>query len=227
MTPERTDVTARPRPAAPRDYLYEPASIPEVTGVGGTTLNEAGGNYWSATNDGYHASALSNIPETAWNDSVSDGTPEASTGGASYYFTKPSWQNGPGVPADGFRDVPDVAMPASADHDAYMVYTSGLMLAYGGTSVSSPVFAGVTGLLNQYLIANGLQKSAGQGNLNPRLYALAQASPGAFHDITSGDNMVPSLVHRRRTAAFRRRSGLARVPVTIRRQDSGRWMSTI
>ena len=32
-------------------------------------LNEAGGNYWSATNDGYHASALSYIPETAWNDS--------------------------------------------------------------------------------------------------------------------------------------------------------------
>ena len=58
--------------------------------------------------------------------------------------------------------------------------------------MASPVFAGITGLLNQYLIANGLQKSAGLGNLNPRLYALAQASPGAFHDIASGDNMVPS-----------------------------------
>ncbi len=169
-----------------------PASIPEVTGLGGTTLNEGGGVYWNATNDGTHASALSYIPETTWNDSVSEGTAEASTGGASAYFTKPAWQTGPGVPADGMRDVPDVAMPASADHDAYMVYTSGVMEAYGGTSVASPVFAGVTGLLNQYLIANGLQKTAGLGNLNPRLYALAQASPGAFHDITSGDNIVPS-----------------------------------
>ena len=169
-----------------------PASVPEVTGLGGTTLNEGGGVYWNATNNGSHSSALSYIPETTWNDSVSEGTAEASTGGTSRYFTKPVWQTGTGVPADGFRDVPDVAMPSSADHDGFMVYTSGLMETYGGTSVASPVFAGVTSLLNQYLLANGLQKSAGQGNLNPRLYALAQTSPGAFHDIASGDNVVPS-----------------------------------
>ena len=35
-----------------------PASVPEVTGLGGTTLNEGGGVYWNATNDGSHASAL-------------------------------------------------------------------------------------------------------------------------------------------------------------------------
>jgi uncharacterized protein (TIGR03437 family) len=163
-----------------------------VTGVGGTTLNEAGGNYWSATNDGYHASALSYIPETAWNDTATDGSPSATTGGASAFFTKPAWQTGSGVPDDGWRDVPDLAMPASADHDAYLVYTSGLMEAFGGTSVSSPVFAGITGLLNQYLTANGFQTVAGQGNMNPRLYTLATYSSGVFHDITTGDNMVPS-----------------------------------
>jgi uncharacterized protein (TIGR03437 family) len=170
----------------------QPASIPEVTGVGGSTLNEAGGTYWSATNDGYHASAFSYIPETAWNDTATDGSPSATAGGASSYFTKPVWQTGAGVPNDGWRDVPDIAMPASADHDAYLVYTSGLMEAFGGTSVSSPVFAGITGLLNQYMTANGLQTTAGQGNMNPRLYALAPYSPNAFHDITTGNNMVPS-----------------------------------
>jgi uncharacterized protein (TIGR03437 family) len=169
----------------------QPASIPEVTGLGGTTLNEAGSNYWSATNDGNHASALSYIPETAWNDTVAAGTAAASTGGASSFFTKPVWQTGSGVPNDGQRDVPDISMPASADHDAYLVYTSGLLEAFGGTSVSSPVFAGITGLLNQYLTANGFQAVAGQGNLNPRLYALANLS-GVFHDVTSGDNLVPS-----------------------------------
>ena len=170
----------------------QPASIPEVTGVGGTTLNEAGGNYWNLTNDGYHASALSYIPEMTWNDTATDGSPSASTGGASLYFTKPAWQTGPGVPNDGWRDVPDIAMPASADHDAYLVYTSGLMEAFGGTSVSSPVFAGMVGLLNQYMTANGFQIAAGQGNLNPRLYALAPHAAGVFHDITSGNNLVPS-----------------------------------
>lgn len=61
--------------------------------------------------------------------------------------------------------------------------------AVGGTSASTPVFAGIVTLLNQQL---GNKPPAGVGNVNPDLYALAQnASNGIFHDITSGDNMVP------------------------------------
>ena len=41
---------------------------------------------------------------------------------------------------------------------------------FGGTSVSSPVFAGMVTLLNQYLGASGL------GNINPMLYSLAAAN---------------------------------------------------
>ena len=33
-----------------------PASLPEVTGVGGTTFNEGSGNYWNTTNDSNRAS---------------------------------------------------------------------------------------------------------------------------------------------------------------------------
>ncbi|MFN7995771.1 MAG: protease pro-enzyme activation domain-containing protein [Bryobacteraceae bacterium] len=166
-----------------------PAGIPEVTGVGGTEFNDGSGNYWSATDTASHASALSYIPEIAWNDSAIDGSPSATGGGASTRFSKPSWQTGNGVPADNARDVPDVAMAASADHVGYWIYTGGKLSIVGGTSAGPPTFAGIAALLNQYLIANGYQSNPGLGNVNPRLYALAQTS-GVFHDITSGNNLV-------------------------------------
>ena len=102
-----------------------PAGLPEVTGVGGTRFTEGSGQYWSATNNANGGSALSYIPETAWNDSAEEGTPSASGGGASMYFSKPSWQTGPGVPADGARDVPDVAFSASNVHDVTLTFTGG------------------------------------------------------------------------------------------------------
>ena len=76
-----------------------PGSVPEVTSVGGTEFVEGTGTYWSLTNNANGASALSYIPETTWNDSVEDGAPSASGGGASVLFAKPSWQTGPGVPS--------------------------------------------------------------------------------------------------------------------------------
>ena len=180
-----------------------PASIPEVTGIGGTVFNDGSGIYWSATNTANNASALSYIPEIAWNDSAADGSPAASGGGASIYFGKPSWQTGTGVPSDNARDVPDISISASADHDGYLIYTSDQFscgtrrgsstacgTVVGGTSVGAPFFAGLFTLLNQAVVAKGLQSSAGLGNVNPSLYTLAQNVPAAFHDITSGNNVV-------------------------------------
>lgn len=163
-----------------------PGSVPEVTSVGGTQFNEGAGNYWSATNNASGTSVLSYIPETTWNDSAEDGEPAASGGGASILFSKPSWQTASGVPADNARDVPDVALNASDDHDPYVVYTSGSLQAYGGTSFGAPTFAGLAALVNQNLGSNGL------GNINPKLYSLAPSgwSSGMFHDITSGNNIV-------------------------------------
>jgi uncharacterized protein (TIGR03437 family) len=169
-----------------------------VTGVGGTEFNEGAGTYWNLTNDANQASALSYIPEIVWNDSVADGTPSASGGGASIYFSKPAWQTGAGVPSDGARDVPDVALSASADHDGYLVISGGSSASvYGGTSVAAPLFAGIATLLNQYLVQHGAQAAAGLGNMNPKLYSLAQSSPSAFHDITSGNNVVTAACPRR------------------------------
>jgi uncharacterized protein (TIGR03437 family) len=167
-----------------------PASIPEVTGVGGSEFDEGGGSYWNASGDSNHASVLSYIPETAWNDSAITGSPSAGGGGASIFFAKPSWQSGPGVPGDGARDVPDVALAASADHDGYLTFTGGNMQVVGGTSAGAPSFAGLATLLNQYLVSNGAQSSAGLGNINPQLYSLARTAPAVFHDITTGNNII-------------------------------------
>ncbi|MCU1338951.1 MAG: peptidase and in, kexin, sedolisin [Bryobacterales bacterium] len=164
-----------------------PASVPEVTGIGGTTLQEDGGTYWNASNGTNDASVLSYIPETAWNDSTA-GSPASGGGGASSFFLKPSWQTGAGVPNDGARSVPDISLAASANHNGYMVYTGGTLVVFGGTSAGTPVFAGMVALLNQYLARGGDTGSV--GNVNPRLYSLAQSAPNAFHDVTSGSNTV-------------------------------------
>jgi len=177
-----------------------PASIPEVTAVGGTEFNEgAGDGYWSGGNGLYDGSALSYIPERAWNDtamSVADeGGLSASGGGISTVYKKPAWQTGPGVPNDGARDVPDVSLAASNGHDPYIIVFGREAYAVGGTSAAAPSFAGMIALLNQYLVQNQIQTKPGVGNINPKLYAMAAGgTSGVFHDVTTGDNVVPCQV---------------------------------
>ena len=166
-----------------------PASIPEITAVGGTMFSEGSGNYWAAANGPNLGSALSYIPETSWNESGAIGL-AASGGGASGLFSKPSWQTGPGVPNDNARDVPDVALSA-ADHDGYLAVSGGMNWIFSGTSAASPSFAGIVALLNQYLVSAGAQAQPGLGNINPALYRLAQSTTNVFHDITTGGNIVP------------------------------------
>ncbi len=166
-----------------------PASLPEVTGVGGTQFTEGTGNYWNPANTVTFGSAISYIPEAAWNENASSGL-FSTGGGVSIMYPKPLWQAAPGVPADGMRDVPDIAF-SSAGHDAYEVYYEGANVAVYGTSCAAPSMAGVVALLNHYQIANKFQKTAGLGNINPQIYRLAQIAPTAFHDVTTGNNSVP------------------------------------
>ena len=201
-----------------------PASIPEVTGVGGSeftgdaagTLSGTAPNttaaattFWGGTTSTTDnlSSALSYIPETAWNDTTAGSALSATGGGKSSVFSKPSWQVGAGVPNDASRDVPDVALSASPNHDGFLICSQsffagvtpavtscatgfrasdGAALAVvGGTSAGAPSFAGIVALLNQKTGSNGL------GNVNPMLYSLAASAPNAFHDITTGNNNVP------------------------------------
>jgi uncharacterized protein (TIGR03437 family) len=173
-----------------------PASVPEVTGVGGTTFNESSGSYWSTVNGSYAGSALSYIPEVGWNDSSPSIGLSSSGGGMSILFARPTWQVGNGVQAINVRFVPDVSMSASANHDGYFVITGGAQTVQGGTSAATPLTAGIVLLMNQYLGTNGL------GNINPNLYKLAsipnnvcltgQATPACvIHDVQTGTNLVP------------------------------------
>src|ERR1039457_2717202 len=166
-----------------------PADVPEVTGIGGTTFREGSAQYWNAANNANGGSAISYIPETVWNDST-PGSPAAGGGGASTVFAQPTWQIGLGEPNNGARNVPDLALAASPDHDGYMVYSGGQLSVFGGTSAGTPSFAGIAALLNHYLVSTGAQTVPGVGNMNPRSYALAQSGTGVFHDVTAGDNIV-------------------------------------
>jgi hypothetical protein len=132
-------------------------------------------------------------------------------------YAKPSWQVAPGVPADGVRDLPDVALVASPEDDSYIVcveascqYTvsNGVTTltsaeALGGTSASTPLMASIMALVEQ---KNG--QYLGQPNYT--LYKLAAAQTAAncnssnrtdpsqpgtcvFNDITAGNNSAPGL----------------------------------
>jgi hypothetical protein len=108
------------------------------------------------------------------------------------------------VPADGQRDVPDISVSASADHDGYLfcsedaaanTCTSGFrdsagggFAIVGGTSVAAPTLSAIFTLVNQFL---GNAPPSGLGNINPKLYQLAASNPAAFNDVKTGDNIVP------------------------------------
>jgi hypothetical protein len=192
------------------------ASTPYTVAVGGTEFNENGhdSTYWSASNSSPTLeSALSYIPENVWNESCSSCTTPgiwAGGGGASTFFTKPSWQSGvAGIPADNVRDVPDISLTA-AGHDPYLIClrdscvpdSNGEIFFYGvsGTSASTPSFAGIMALV-------AAQTGTRLGQPNYVLYRLASAenfaqcngssttTPPAnmcvFNDVTSGNNAVP------------------------------------
>ena len=172
------------------------ASTPYNVAVGGSEFMDAAnpGQYWSTTNSANGSSALSYIPEMAWNESSPGVDIFAGSGGASVYYQKPYWQTGNGVPQDGARDIPDVSLTASG-HDGYIIClrslggdcSQGYFFTVGGTSASSPAFAGIMALINQ-------KTNSSWGNPNPILYSLANSANynTIFHDITVGNNKVPA-----------------------------------
>lgn len=142
---------------------------------------------------------------------------------------KPAWQQLTGLtgmPSDGVRDLPDVSLFAAvntASNHFYIICEASSPLqngqpcsltgtlnfsGVGGTSASSPAFAGIIALVNQNEVNKGhLKANEGQGNVNYVLYKLAVAQyanaglncnsstgPAAactFNDVTKGNNSVP------------------------------------
>ncbi|PFH47604.1 hypothetical protein AMATHDRAFT_151702 [Amanita thiersii Skay4041] len=140
-----------------------PASCPFVTSVGGTQ----------------------HFPEVAVSRFFSGG-------GFSDYFARPAYQNevvnrylknlAPGTYEGLFnrngRAIPDVA----AQGDFFRIFLSGTPIRIGGTSASSPTFAGFVALLND---ARLRANKSPLGFLNPLFYSKAASG---FNDITVGIN---------------------------------------
>ncbi|KAJ7126440.1 subtilisin-like protein [Mycena crocata] len=134
-------------------------SFPAVTSVGGT----------------------SGIPEV---------TATFSGGGFSDYFSRPAYQDKAvkkylsklphGTYAGLFEPfgIPDV----SAQGSRFQIVWQGQRISIGGTSASTPVFAGLVALLNDALLAEGRSPL---GFLNPLLY---KRGAHAFNDIVVGSN---------------------------------------
>ncbi|MBP2453826.1 kumamolisin [Mycolicibacterium lutetiense] len=149
------------------------ASLPEMTGVGGTTLSTDAHGGWLA--------------EQAWFDvPLSQGT----GGGVSAIFDRPEWQRDVSAPGDasaGRRLTPDVAAVADPFTGVKIVLDNQVLVG-GGTSQSAPLWAGMAAVMNQYLIANG---GRALGDLNPLLYKIASGAPlPAFRDVSLGGNAV-------------------------------------
>lgn len=107
-------------------------------------------------------------------------TPVEELSGSSPYDTETTSSCGTGTASDMQAAVNGICSGACNGNNTLV----GPSLV-GGTSASSPIFAGIVTLLNQYLGGTGL------GNINSTLYTLA-AIPGtqAFHQITTGSNIV-------------------------------------
>jgi len=170
----------------------DPASQPNVTGVGGTRLS----------------SSSSPTSQTVWNDPPTPANPSANPptqgnpggaggGGLSTTWATPAYQStsgGPGVHnvySNGRRQVPDV----SADADpstGYVVYHKGSWAAFGGTSAAAPLWAGLTALAEA---SSSCASKSPLGLLNPSLYRVAagSAAASAFTDVTAGDNDFTAL----------------------------------
>lgn len=176
------------------------AATPFTIAVGGTIFNENGQDdtYWDPTATGTNASAKSYIPENVWNESCAAGAcpPDvdpnirAGGGGISTAYARPAWQTGvTGIPDGTMRVIPDVSLTAAA-HDPYLVCVQAScadsatgdfsFFFVSGTSVSSPAFAAVMALVNQFTDSR-------QGQANQVIYPLA-ATQNANLGICNGSN---------------------------------------
>jgi subtilase family serine protease len=169
-----------------------PASDPNVTGVGGTTLtaDPVTGAYQS---------------ETAWTEpfgcnppAVAPSDVNCSGGGFSSVYSRPGYQSA--LQKNHARGVPDVAYNAGVS-GGVLIFSATINVAFGlppnsptffiigGTSAGSPQWAG--------LAADGDQLGRHRmGNINQALYSIAQSKKhyaAGFHDITTGNNDVAEI----------------------------------
>ena len=146
-------------------YSGRPAFLPNVISVGGTSLNMASG---------------SPTLETAWNQGG---------GGFSRYVPEPAYQQA--VQNTGMRSAPDVSADANlyaggvALYDTYAFGFANPWNQVGGTSLATPLWAGLIADANQGRVLAGGTTLDGPSQTLPALYSLPHYD---FNDILAGDN---------------------------------------
>ncbi|WP_165864557.1 protease pro-enzyme activation domain-containing protein [Capsulimonas corticalis] len=151
--------------------VSDPASQPEVIGVGGTTLALNGTDYGA---------------ESAWGDPSDKRRSQFGAGGGggvSALWPKQSYQTGFGISSTA-RNVPDVSLD-SDPNTGYSIYFQGQWTVFGGTSCAAPLWSAYAALVNQKRVADGRTTL---GFANKVLYpiALTNSYSTIFHDINDG-----------------------------------------
>jgi subtilase family serine protease len=184
--------------STPGATLSYPAVSPFVTAVGGTRLTLGPGN--------------ARVSEVVWNDSEY-GTDAAGGGGVTRLQARPAYQDG--VNAQNHRSVPDVSALADIVPGWPVVINSTLQTV-GGTSGSTPLVAASTSLVD------ASQRAAHHpriGLANGWFYKAA-SYPGAFYDITQGNNDLDGVGCCQATVGYDTASGIgvpnwAVLPATV------------
>jgi subtilase family serine protease len=162
-----------------------PATDPLVTAVGGTQLDPTNGQR-----------------SVAWSDSG---------GGRSVVFSRPAYQDSVRYLVHNRRGIPDIAMDAScssgvAIYSSYPGSGPGHWSGICGTSLATPLFAGVVALADQV---------AGHplGLINPAIYQLAAERAPGIVPVRSGDNRATYTAHgsQHAIAGFHARRGYSLV----------------
>ncbi len=175
---------------------------------GGTNSSPQNDNYLTmvgGTELGMTNNSMTWLSEVVWDIYTGPGQ---SAGGASYgavvtSLPIPAYQRGVNMSLNQGstlnRNIPDVAMVADYVEDIYtFVFTNGnppktgqIVTGGGGTSASSPLWAGFTALVNEQAAAQGKPTV---GFLNPAIYDIAQGPlyAACFHDITVGNSFNPN-----------------------------------
>jgi len=178
LTPAANDTVSGGSAITPDHYvLYPswPASSPWVTAVGATRfLNQTVGHEEMASDQFGSGGGFS----TMWNQTSAPWQVAAVAKYVAMGPSLPKWPPTGSFPPHG-RATPDV----SALGEGYQVYEGGRVQSVGGTSASSPAFAGYVSLINEARLKAGKPQ---MGFINPFLYQ----NPHAFFDVAKGTNAI-------------------------------------
>ncbi|MDB6064190.1 MAG: Sedolisin [Pedosphaera sp.] len=170
-----------------QQFVAQGQAMSQASGDGGADLDGGLGLTGAPYSTIVGGTSLSTtVPGGPWQ---SDTTWGGSGGGISGYGI-PTWQQGINMTTNlgsiNNRNYPDVAMPGI---NIFLVFKNGTASgAIGGTSASSPLWAGFMALVNQQAAFQG---KPAVGFANPAIYAIGKGPrstyTNCFHDVTTGN----------------------------------------